>query len=59
MKIVVARSGKVGAHMAKMLTREQHNIVITDQQEEHLAFACLGLEVLPVVGNIFSQNMIF
>ena len=56
MKIVIAGAGEVGSHLAKMLAREQHDIVIMDEQEEHLAFAHSGLEVLPVVGNPTSPN---
>ena len=56
MKIVIAGAGEVGTHLAKMLAREQHDIVIMDQQEEHLAFAHSGLEVLPIVGNPTSLN---
>jgi len=56
MKIVIAGAGEVGTHLAKMLAREQHDIVIMDEQEEHLAFAHSGLEVLPVTGNPTSLN---
>jgi len=56
MKIVIAGAGEVGTHLAKMLAREQHDIVIMDQQEDHLAFAHSGLEVLPIVGNPTSLN---
>jgi trk system potassium uptake protein TrkA len=51
MKIVIAGAGEVGTHLAKMLSREQHDIIVMDETEEHLAFARSGLEVLPIVGN--------
>ncbi|MDR1746802.1 MAG: Trk system potassium transporter TrkA [Tannerella sp.] len=51
MKIVIAGAGEVGTHLAKMLSREQHDIVVMDENEEHLAFARSGVEILPVVGN--------
>lgn len=51
MKIVIAGAGEVGTHLAKMLSREQHDIIIMDENEEHLAFARSGPEVLPIVGN--------
>lgn len=56
MKIVIAGAGDVGTHLAKMLSREQHDIVVMDEDESHLAFARSGLEVLPVVGNPTSLS---
>jgi len=56
MKIVIAGAGEVGTHLAKMLSREQHDIIIMDEKEKHLAFARSGLEVLPIVGNPTSPN---
>ena len=56
MKILIAGAGEVGTHLAKMLSREQHDIIIMDEKEKHLAFARSGLEVLPIVGNPTSPN---
>ncbi|MDR0348567.1 MAG: Trk system potassium transporter TrkA [Tannerella sp.] len=56
MKIVIAGAGEVGTHLAKMLSHEQHDIIIMDEKEKHLAFARSGLEVLPIVGNPTSPN---
>ena len=56
MKILIAGAGEVGTHLAKMLSREQHDIIIMDEDEEHLAFARSGLEILPIVGNPTSLN---
>ena len=56
MKIVIAGAGEVGTHLAKMLSREQHDIILMDENEDHLAFARSGLEILPIVGNPTSLN---
>ena len=49
MKIIIAGAGEVGTHLAKMLSQENHDIVLMDSDEERL-YACNGMEVLPVVG---------
>jgi len=56
MNVVIAGAGEVGTHLAKMLSREQHDIVIMDENDEKLAFAQSGFDVLPVVGNPTSPN---
>ena len=37
MKIIIAGAGEVGSHLAKMLSRERHNIVVLDTNDEVLA----------------------
>lgn len=37
--------------MAKMLSREQHDIILMDPDESRLAFTRLGMEILPFEGN--------
>jgi len=51
MKILIAGAGEVGTHLAKMLSRERHDIILMDADESKLAFTRSGMEVLPVVGN--------
>lgn len=51
MKILIAGAGEVGTHLAKMLSREKHDIILMDPDEEKLAFTRSGMEVLPVVGS--------
>ena len=36
MKILIAGAGAVGKHLAKLLSRENHDIVILDPNEERL-----------------------
>jgi len=51
MKIIIAGAGEVGTHLAKMLAREKHDIVLIDPKEERLHFPNASSEILPVVGN--------
>ena len=51
MKILIAGAGEVGTHLAKMLSRERHDIILMDPDEEKLAIARTGLEILPFTGN--------
>ena len=37
MKILIAGAGVVGTHLAKLLSRENHDIVLVDTNEERLA----------------------
>ena len=57
MKILIAGAGEVGTHLAKMLSKERHDIILMDSDEEKLAFARSGLEILPFTGNptLFSD----
>ncbi|MDR1675559.1 MAG: Trk system potassium transporter TrkA [Tannerella sp.] len=55
MKVVIAGAGEVGTHLAKMLSQEQHDITVMDENEERLAFfSRSGVEILPVAGNPIS-----
>jgi len=54
MKVVIAGAGEVGTHLAKMLSREKHDIVIMDEKDEKLAFAHSGLDIQSFVGNPVS-----
>ncbi|MDR1407559.1 MAG: Trk system potassium transporter TrkA [Tannerella sp.] len=51
MKVVIAGAGEVGTHLAKMLSRERHDIVIMDEDDEKLAFVHSGFDIQPAVGN--------
>jgi trk system potassium uptake protein TrkA len=51
MKILIAGAGEVGTHLAKMLSKEKHDIILMDPEEERLAFTRSGMEILPVVGS--------
>jgi trk system potassium uptake protein TrkA len=36
MKVVIAGAGEVGTHLAKMLSKENHEIVLIDEDSEKL-----------------------
>lgn len=56
MRVVIAGAGEVGTHLAKMLSRENHDITLMDPDEGKLAFARSGMEILPFVGNPTSLS---
>ncbi|MDL2304160.1 Trk system potassium transporter TrkA [Bacteroides sp. OttesenSCG-928-D19] len=56
MKILIAGAGEVGTHLAKMLSKEKHDIILMDPDEEKLAFTRFGMEILPFTGNPTSLN---
>lgn len=51
MRIVIVGAGEVGTHLAKMLSTEELDIVLMDENEKKLERASHHLEVLSVVGN--------
>ena len=51
MRIVIAGAGEVGTHLAKMLSNEEQNIVLMDQEGKKLERASHHLEVLPIEGS--------
>lgn len=51
MRIVIAGAGEVGSHLAKMLSNEEQNIVLMDQDGKKLERASHHLEVLPIEGS--------
>ncbi len=46
MKIIIAGAGAVGTHLAALLTRENHDIVLLDSDSEKLANATEGLDLM-------------
>lgn len=56
MKIVLAGAGDIGFHLAKMLSSEQHDIVLIDTNESVLEYAATHLDVLTVKGDSSSVN---
>lgn len=51
MKIFIVGAGEVGTHLAEMLSHENHDIVLLDENPENLKFAYDNrLEMMPVVG---------
>ncbi|MDR1224181.1 MAG: Trk system potassium transporter TrkA [Tannerella sp.] len=56
MKILIAGAGEVGTHLAKMLSREKHDIILMDPDDDKLAFTRSGMEILPVTGSPTSLS---
>ncbi len=58
MRIVIAGAGEVGSHLAKMLSNEQHDIVIIDRDESKLKPIDSSLDVMTYVGSATSVNLL-
>lgn len=58
MKIVIAGAGEVGSHLAKMLSNENHDIVLIDTNEDHLKAVGTNLDVLTFAGSATSINIL-
>ena len=54
MKLVVAGAGAVGSHLAKMLSQENHDIILIDPDEEKLRQVGGNLDVLTRIGSATS-----
>lgn len=56
MNIIVAGAGEVGVHLAKMLSREKHNIVVVDQKEDVLENLNSNYDLMTVLGSPTSLS---
>jgi trk system potassium uptake protein TrkA len=54
MKVVIAGAGEVGTHLAKMLSREDHDIVLLDDAPDKLAVISSEVDLLTVTGSAHS-----
>jgi trk system potassium uptake protein TrkA len=54
MKIVIAGAGEVGTHLARMLSQEDHEIVLLDDSPENLSAIKNEADVLTVIGSAHS-----
>ncbi|WP_421920392.1 Trk system potassium transporter TrkA [Marinifilum sp.] len=54
MKIVIAGAGAVGTHLAKMLSHQDHDIILLDQDEDKLKEVDSHLDLLTIVGSCSS-----
>jgi trk system potassium uptake protein TrkA len=54
MKIVIAGAGAVGIHLAKMLSNQDHDIILLDRNEEKLKEIDSHLDLLTIVGSSSS-----
>lgn len=56
MKIIIVGAGEVGRYLAKMLSRENHDITIMDKSEDQLGDLSLNYDVMTKVGSPTSPN---
>ena len=54
MKVVIAGAGEVGTHLARMLSRENHDIVLLDDNPEKLAQISRDVDLLTITGSANS-----
>lgn len=54
MRIVISGAGAVGTHLAKLLSAENHDIVLMDSDKEKLNFSRNNLEMMTMVGSATS-----
>ncbi len=58
MKILIAGAGEVGTHLAKLLSTENHDIVLLDNDHKRLEFAHDdNFDIMPVLGNPTSMKL--
>ena len=58
MRIIIIGAGEVGFHVAKMLSNEEHDIVLVDLSEERLSHAESHLDVGTLKGNGISIQLL-
>lgn len=58
MRIIIAGAGDVGTHLAKMLSNENHAILIIDPDEERLKPIDSSLDVMTYQGSATSVNLL-
>ncbi len=54
MKIVIAGAGEVGTHLARMLTHENHDIVLLDDSTDKLSNISGDVDLLTITGSAHS-----
>ena len=58
MRIVIAGAGEVGSHLAKMLSNENHDLVVIDNDEERLKPVGANLDVHTLTGSATSISLL-
>ncbi|MGB8492451.1 MAG: NAD-binding protein, partial [Bacteroidales bacterium] len=58
MRIIIAGAGEVGTHLAKMLSGENHEIILIDTEESRLKPIDSTLDVLTFNGSATSINIL-
>ena len=49
MRIVIAGAGEVGTHLAKMLSSEEHDLVVIDNDVDRLKAVSIAIDGLTIV----------
>ncbi len=58
MRIIIAGAGEVGTHLAKMLSNENHEIILIDPEETRLKPIDSSLDVLTHEGSATSVKIL-
>ena len=58
MRIIIAGAGEVGTHLAKMLSNENHEIILIDPEEDRLKPIDSSLDVLTYEGSATSVKIL-
>jgi trk system potassium uptake protein TrkA len=58
MRIIIAGAGEVGTHLAKMLSNENHEIILIDPEEERLKPIDSSMDVLTHEGSATSVKLL-
>lgn len=58
MKIILAGAGEVGMHLAKLLSKDNHEIVVIDPEESRLAHLAATCDLMTVVGPVTSLKLL-
>ncbi len=58
MRIIIAGAGEVGTHLAKMLSNENHEIILIDNEEDRLKPIANSMDVLTYLGSATSINIL-
>lgn len=58
MRIVIAGAGEVGTHLAKMLSHDEHEIILIDSEEERLKPIDALIDVLTYEGSATSLDIL-
>jgi K+ transport systems, NAD-binding component len=54
MKIIIAGAGEVGTHLAKLLSREKHDIILMDEDEDKLSPLSANFDLMTVTSSTTS-----
>ncbi len=58
MRIIIAGAGEVGTHLAKMLSNENHEIILIDNEEARLKPIASSMDVMTYLGSATSLNIL-